>query len=199
MAALQQQRDAVDRAAELIRAFPEAAAGFGTLRTMRPDDLPQPYRELLDHRSHMTVVMERLCGGLVGLEVVATRVEPPAAPGDRGLYMREILLTNASGAVVQHGIVRIDLSVVDGSTAEAILAAKTPLGRILIDANLLRDVHDVGLLEVVPGPHLRRLFGASAADVPRTFGRVAEISLGGRPAVELLEIAAPGLLPKTLR
>lgn len=189
----------VERANELIGAFPEAAAGFGTLRPLRPDELPEPYRDLLDHRSHMTVAMERMCGGPVSLEVVATRIDPPTASRKRGRYMREILLTSASGAVVQQGIVRIDLDVVDEKTAAAILAAQVPLGRILIETNLLRDVHDVGLLEVVPGPHLRRLFGASAADAHRTFGRVAEISLGGRPAVELLEIAAPGLLPKTLR
>lgn len=192
-------RDAVERALGLIRMFPQAAAGFGTLRAMRPDELPEPYRELLDHRSHMTVAMERWCGGQVGLEVVATRFAPALRSGDHGLYAREILLTRGWGAVVQYGIVQIDLSVLDAATAAAILAAKAPLGRILIDANLLRDVHDVGLLEVVPGPHLGRLFGVAAAEAARTFGRVAEISLGGRPAVELLEIAAPGLLPKTLR
>lgn len=192
-------RDAVERALGLIRMFPQAAAGFGTLRAMRPDELPEPYRELLDHRSHMTVAMERWCGGQVGLEVVATRFAPALGSGDHGLYAREILLTRGWGAVVQYGIVQIDLSLLDAATAAAILAAKAPLGRILIDANLLRDVHDVGLLEVVSGPHLGRLFGVDAAEAPRTFGRVAEISLGGRPAVELLEIAAPGLLPKTLR
>ena len=54
-----------------------------------------------------------------------------------------------------------------------------------------------------PGPHLSRLFareaersamgkGAVAAAPPALmYGRVAEIRLGGRPAVELLEIAAP--------
>lgn len=192
-------RYAVERAKELIRAFPEAEAGFGTLRPLRPEDIPEPYRDLLDHRSHMTVAMERLCGGPVSLQVVATRSEPPAVSGKRGRYMREILLTSASGAVMQQGIVRIDLDALDEKTSAAILAAEVPLGRILIEANLLRDVHDVGLLEVVPGPHLGRLFGPAAANAHRTFGRVAEISLGGRPAVELLEIAAPGLLPKTLR
>lgn len=199
MAESQPSLDAVTRATDLIRAFPEAAAAFGALRPLRRDDLPEPYRDLLDHCSHMTVAMERLCGGPVSLEVVAARIEPPTAFGKRGRYMREILLTSASGAVLQHGIVRMDLDKLDERTAAAILAAQVPLGRILIEANLLRDVHDVGLLEVVPGAHLRRLFGPGAANAHRTFGRVAEISLGGRPAVELLEIAVPGLLPKTLR
>jgi chorismate-pyruvate lyase len=199
MPASKENCDAVERALGLIRMFPESAAGFGTLRAMRPDELPDPYRELLDHRSHMTVAMERWCGGQVGLEVVAARVAPSVGSGGHGQYAREILLTRGSRAVVQHGIVRIDLSLLDAVTVAAILAAKIPLGRILIEANLLRDVHDVGLLEVVPGPHLRRLFGPEATHGARTFGRVAEISLGGKPAIELLEIAAPGLLPKTLR
>jgi chorismate-pyruvate lyase len=166
---------------------------------MPPDEVPEPYRELLDHRSHMTVAMERWCGGQVGLEVVSSRAALASESGGRGRYAREILLTRGWGTVVQHGIVRIDLSLLDVDTVTAILAAKIPLGRILIEANLLREVHDVGLIEVVPGPRLRRLFGPAAAKAPRTFGRVAEISIGGRPAVELLEIAAPGLLPKTLR
>ncbi|MFM9058255.1 MAG: hypothetical protein ACKOSQ_03855, partial [Planctomycetaceae bacterium] len=62
-----------------------------------------------------------------------------------------------------------------------------PLGRILVEAGALCEVGDVRLLEVVPGPHLARLVG------PRpTFGRVATIAIAGRPAIDLLEIAAAG-------
>lgn len=101
---------------------------------------------------------------------------------------------------MQHGIVEIDLDCVDAGTAGAILAGLQPLGRILIAANLLRDVHDVGLLELVAGPRLRSVFRCERDGAAlRTFGRVAQISLDGRPAVNLLEIAAPGFLPKPLR
>ena len=65
--------------------------------------------------------------------------------------------------------------------------AKVPIGRVLIDAGMLRDVHDVGLVEVVPGAGLAGLLEMD--DRRRcTYGRVAEISLAGRPALELLEI-----------
>ena len=64
-----------------------------------------------------------------------------------------------------------------------------PLGRILIDAGLLLQVQRVALLEVMPGPHLRALFAGATGS---THGRVAEIVVNGRPAIELLEIVAPG-------
>ena len=91
--------------------------------------------------------------------------------------------------VVQYGIVRLDLSAVDAATAAAIRAAEVPLGRLLIEAGLLRDVHNVRLLEVTPGVALCQLFGREGCRP--TFGRVAEISLAGRPAIELFEVAAP--------
>jgi hypothetical protein len=100
---------------------------------------------------------------------------------------------------VQHGIVRIDLANLGEATAMAIREARRPLGRILIEAGMLRDVHGVQLLEIVPGPHLQDLFrltphrSAGAAGATLVYGRVADIELDGRPAVELLEIVAPAV------
>jgi hypothetical protein len=68
---------------------------------------------------------------------------------------------------VQHGIVRIDLSHLDPETAAAIREARRPLGRILIDAGMLREVHGVRLLEIVPGPHLQKLFAGLAGPTCR--------------------------------
>lgn len=195
-------RDPVDRALRLRSSFRESGSDFGAVRAVAAAGVPEPYRSLLDHQSHMTVAMERFFGGPVGLRVVASREEPTAAADGRGWYGREILLDVEDGRVVQYGIVRIDLRRVSADAAAAIREARVPLGRILIAEGMLRDVHDVGLLEVVPGAELRSLFGAtpSAAEGSQTtYGRVAEISLDGVPAVELLEIAAPGLLPKALR
>jgi chorismate-pyruvate lyase len=133
----------------------------------------------------MTVAMERHHGGPVELRIVAER--PRTADRDR--YAREILLLR-DGRVVQHGIVRIDLAAVPPETAAAIRAGRMPLGRILVDAGLLCDVQQVRLLRVTAGPHLAALFGGPPDAV--AFGRVAEIRVGGVPAVELLEIVAPG-------
>lgn len=176
----------VARADELLRIFHAPEERFVRIRGVSASVVPQPFRELLDHCSHMTVAMERHHGGPVSLRVVG--VASGSGSADQR-YAREILLERPGGLVVQYGIVRIDLSLVDATTAAAIRAGNAPLGRLLIEAGVLRDVHHVSLLEVTPEPGLCRLFGGSAC--PTTFGRVAAISLAGQPAVELLEVAAP--------
>jgi hypothetical protein len=177
--------DPVARARSLARLF---AAGpdedFGSLAPVAVADVPEPCRTLLDHRSHMTVAMERFHGSAVDLRVVA---EADLADGR---YAREILLSvpgtdGGPARVVQHGIVRIDLRAVDAATAGRIRCREEPLGRILLAAGVLCDVQDVAILRIVPGPHLRWLDRGR-----ETYGRVASITVGGRPAIELLEIVA---------
>lgn len=172
------------RAAELVTLFHAPSGAFGTWQAVAADAVPEPARGLLDHRSHMTVVMERHHGCPVTLRVVAER--PDDAVHSR--YAREILLATPDGLVVQHGIVRIDLAALDPAAAAAIRSRSAPLGRILVEAGQLCEVHDVRLLRIEPGPDLVRLFGCGAAQV---YGRVARIDVGGRPAIELLEVAAP--------
>lgn len=178
---------AVARAVDLVRAMHADPAAFGRIREVAADAVPDVPRRLLDHRSHMTVAMERFHGGPVALRVVAERPAATNEPGGR--YAREILLLRGDGTVVQHGIVRIDLDAVPEATAAAIRARRAPLGRILIDAGLLCDVQDVRLLEISMGPHLAELFGCAVGAL--VYGRVAAICVAGVAAVELLEIAAP--------
>jgi hypothetical protein len=65
----------------------------------------------------------------------------------------------------------------------------TPLGRILIRHNVLREVELCKLWRVEPGQELCRLFKIALAAM--TFGRTALIHCNGQPAIELLEIVAP--------
>lgn len=190
-------RDPVQRAAALVQLFC-SLEDFGGLRSVSPNNVPEPARTLLDHRSHMTVAMERFYGGDVRLRVVSQADGTEGQSTHSGWYAREILLETQAGTIVQHGIVRIDLSHLDPQTAAAIREARRPLGRILIDAGMLRDVHGVRLLEIVPGSHLQKLFaglaGPRAAPIAAAtpvYGRVADIQLDGLPTVELLEIVAP--------
>jgi len=178
---------AAARALDLVRCMHADPAVFGRLREAAADAVPDVPRQLLEHRSHMTVAMERFHGGSVALRVVAERPAATNEPGGR--YAREILLVRGDGAVVQHGIVRIDLDAVPAATAAAIRGRRAPLGRILIDAGLLCDVQDVRLLEISAGPHLAKLFGCATGTL--VYGRNAVICVAGVAAVELLEIVAP--------
>lgn len=176
-------QDPVRRAAALVALFCPAAGEFGRWAAVEPDAVPEVSRRLLDHHGHMTVTMEREHGCPLALRVVADQTSPTD-----GRYSREILLVRPDGRVVQQGIVRIDLAALDLPIADAIRSRSRPLGRILVDAGLLCEVQHVALLRFLPGPHLSEMFGGIAGD---TFGRVAAIDVGGRHAIELLEIVAP--------
>ncbi len=190
------------RAERLAALFHRPPTAFARFVCVRGAALPPPFAELLDHASHMTVAMERLYGSPVSVEVLAVHDADAGAAAGRGWYEREILLRTADGRVVQHGIVRIDLSRVSAHVSGLIRAGEAPLGRVLIEAGMLREVQRVGLLRVEIGPLLEAVLGsgdAGAVPARETFGRVAEIALDGVSAVELLEIVAPGPLPKVLR
>lgn len=197
--------DACQRASALISRF-RPVGEVGRLRQVPPSRVPEPFRQLLDHRSHMTVAMEQMHGQPVSLEVVAVADQPasPAAPPPFS-YAREILLRcpavsrslfpagplqpPAVGNVVQYGAVGIALERLPPPIAAEIRRGQRPLGRILIEAGLHREVRAVRLLELKPGPHLTALFGGSAdRPLPPTYGRVATIDVMGRPVLQLLEV-----------
>jgi len=90
---------------------------------------------------------------------------------------------------VQSGIVRIHLSFCSDAVREVILAEETPLGRILIENDVLRWIEPTAYFRVCPGPYLRGWFGRT--DPFSTYGRLGIIHCDGRPAVELLEVLAP--------
>ena len=155
------------------------------VETVPPQSLPEPYRKLLDHRFHMTVTVEQFFGDRVNVIV-----ESSLRTGDN--YCRKILLALAgSGRIVQFGMVKIDLSVLPSDASREILAERTPLGRVLIEHNILTTIEPVSFLRATLGPTLNHRFGS--IDRSLTFGRIGEITANGSPAIDVLEILAPHL------
>lgn len=145
------------------------------------EQVPEPYHGLLVHQHHMTVTVEAFHGARVDVKVLAKHVS-----GD--FYARKILLTlQGTGQVVQFGIVRINFQYCSAAVRDAIVAEKTPVGRVLIEHDVLRWIEPTGFLKVHPGPALQHWFGANQ----ETYGRLAYIHCNHQPAVELLEIVAP--------
>lgn len=190
------------RAEGLVALFHRPTTSFARFVPVWRAALPPPFAELLAHASHMTVAMERFYGGPVSVDVLEVHDADVVTATGRAWYEREILLHTADGQVVQHGIVRIDLGRVSPRVSAEVRAGEVPLGRVLIAAGMLLEVQRVGLLHVDIGPQLSALFGPPGPGIGparETFGRVAEIAIDGVSAVELLEIVAPGPLPKVLR
>jgi chorismate-pyruvate lyase len=147
------------------------------------DDVPEPYHKLLVHTHHMTITVEQFYRSSVDVRLLTSR-----RAGNE--YARKILLaTHDTRRVVQFGLVRIDLSVCPEPVRNEILEGKTPLGRVLIQHNMLRRIEPVAFLRVSLSPTMADWFGVQKGTT--TYGRVGVIYTGDRPAVEVLEILAP--------
>jgi hypothetical protein len=166
----------------LFALFPPAS-DVGVFEKVAGDKVPPPYHGLLVHEHHMTVTVEAHHGRLVDVKVLQVRKNQDA-------YARKILLAlQGSGRVVQFGIMRVHLNFCSAKVKQEILAEQTPLGRILIENNVLRRIEPTAYLRVKCGPGMMAWFGLEEARI--TYGRLALIHCDGQPAVELLEIVAP--------
>lgn len=144
---------------------------------------PEPYKTMLVHDHHMTVAMETYHQSAVEVIVLARQQSGT-------VYAREILLrTQATQRMVQYGIVRFNLDYVTEEVRREIQAEQTPLGRILINHNVLRHIDLGAILEITAGPRLARNLNMAEGQV--TYGRLATIFCNRQPAVDLLEISAP--------
>jgi chorismate-pyruvate lyase len=167
---------------DLLSLFP-LAGDFARTEVVAAARVPQPYRRLLVHEHHMTVTVEAHHGDRVDVRILDRRQTAD-------WYARKILLTRqGDGVVVQYGIMRVHLRFCGPEVRAEIVAGRTPLGRILIEHDVLRRIEPTAFLRVVPGPDLVSWFGL---DAPRpTYGRLAYIHCNEQPAIELLEVVAP--------
>jgi chorismate-pyruvate lyase len=171
---------------ELIGLFPDGSFRLQDFRIVPADSVPEPQHGLLVHRHHMTVTLESRYGRPVSLHV-----EEVLRQGES--YARRLFLTaGAAGPVALAGIMRIWLHHLRPAVRQAVVEARTPLGRILIENTVLRRIETVAFLEVQMDGALRRRFGDCGGGESVTYGRLANIFCDGEPAVELLEIVAPG-------
>lgn len=166
----------------LFAMFPPAA-DVGAFEEVSAAEVPPPYHRLLVHEHHMTVTVEAHHGGRVDVKVLQVHK-------DKDAYARKILLAlQGTGRVVQFGIMRVQLKYCSDKVKQEILAEKTPLGRILIENNVLRRIEPTAYLRVTAGPGMMTWFSLRKPKI--TYGRLALIHCDGQPAVELLEIVAP--------
>lgn len=180
-----------DRSSDSLRL--PTLAGLYSLFDQRPPrarpvdarSVPLPYRDLLAHRNHMTVTVEAFHGVPVSLEVLAVSHREPR-------YARKILLRRSDDdSVVQFGIMQFDLRQVGEEVRREIVARETPLGRILLEHQLLTRVAPPQLLEIDPDDELRAHFRLAASARRKLYGRLAVIECNGGPAVDLLEVVRP--------
>ena len=166
----------------LIKLFFEDGRQLGEFKEVTADKVPEPSRSLLAHDHHMTVTVEKHHESPVDVAVLESRTD-----GEH--YSRKILLKRQSDeGVVQYGIVRLNMAVLSPEVRIEIEAKKIPLGRILINHDVLRVVKLLSLFEIKCGSDLAAAIGFQEGQI--CYGRTALIYCDGSPAIELLEIVS---------
>lgn len=172
-----------DELQALVDLFPSERPLIARAEHIASATTPEPYKQMLVHEHHMTVTMERYHGCPVDVRILDRRLD-----GD--LYCRKIvLLKQRTDRVVQFGLVRFNLSYVTAAVRDEILGGRTPLGRVLINHNVLRHIDLGAILRITAGPELAELLQMPEDAV--TYGRLATIFCNQKPAVDLLEVSAP--------
>lgn len=192
----------IDIESLIAQFYPEAdaLASFEQVATC-----PPPFDQLLDHNSHMTVTVEAFHHQQVDVVVHRTcnhlsdgrsvwRGDPELQGAGRlriaeqtVAYSREItLVTHNTQKVVQYGLVRLDPSTINRDVWLEIAGEGIPLGRALINHNVLRSVELDRLWKITPGKALAALLETAPDEV--VYGRTALIRCNDQPAIELVEI-----------
>jgi hypothetical protein len=173
----------IDEFNALTSLFPEEQPLVANVEYIPASTTPEPYKTMLVHEYHMTVTMENYHGCPVDVKIIARHLE-----GEQ--YSRKILLTKSgTDDVVQFGIVRFNFQYVTPDVKQEILDGQIPLGRVLINHNVLRHIDLNAILRLTAGPGLAEYLQMPEGDV--TYGRVATIFCNQQPAIDLLEVSAP--------
>lgn len=176
-------RQATPELKALVHLFYPSLGDLGEFKEVAENEMPDVPRKLLWHDAHMTVTVESHHGCSVDVRVLNTNITDSH-------YSRRIILTRQSDdRVVQFGIVRLNTAHLATDVRREIEGGETPLGRVLIEHQVLRDVRLLSLWRIEPGKDLVKVFGL---EKPETcYGRTALIYCDGLPAVELLEVVTP--------
>ena len=170
---------------QLVALFPEPADAllYEDARHIAREATPEPYHRMLVHEHHMTVTMESYHDCSVNVEVLESRFIDD-------LYCRKILLrSDVTQEVVQFGIVRFNFAYVTDRVREKIESEKIPLGRVLIQHNVLRHIDLGAIVQLTAGAGLAKYLAMDEGE--KTYGRMATIFCDGLPAIDLLEVSAP--------
>lgn len=179
---------------ELISLFYSPDQPPGEFTRIEPGQrLPEPFNQLLNHEAHMTVTVEAFHGGPVDVRVHQTKYggDEPGSDGKssdvKSWYAREITLHRQSDqSPVQYGIVRLNIDLLAPNVWEEIQGQGIPLGRVLIQHGVLREVELCELWQVVPHAPIAKLLNTPVGST--VYGRTARIFCDYLPAIELLEI-----------
>jgi hypothetical protein len=168
-------------------ALAELCAGFTRTQNLvfdceeiTPEEMPQPFRQLLVHDRHMTRTLVAYYKSPLDLHV-----QEMHKVGN--LYSRKIFLCpSETKGVVEHGLVRLDLKYMPELVKREILQEHAPLGAIMINHDIHQRIQARWYLRFPPDSSLLQWVDCQ---IPGPlYGRLGTIYCDDEPVIEVLEI-----------
>ena len=146
-----------------------------------PEEVPEPFRELLIHEMDMTSTLERYHGEKMILEVLAD------GQAD-GYYYREVILRGGeTGRAAEFGLIEIEVSQFPEDLHEAILSGRKPLGGIMNESGMIYESQPLGYFSVARGKLPTKLCALGNGDT--FYGRYNQlVRADGSCLARILEI-----------
>jgi len=132
---------------------------------VKPDEVEQPYRDLLCHEHDMTSTLSDFHGGEVELQIFEEG-------GDSECYFREVLL-RVGAKPVEYGLIRIFLGNFPEGLGSVITEGSKPLGTILNESGLEYFSRPGGFLKISGKTFQPEFFPSSGGEF--LFGRYNEL------------------------
>ena len=132
---------------------------------VKPDEVEQPYRDLLCHEHDMTSTLSDFHGGEVELQIFEEGC-------DSECYFREVLL-RVGAKPVEYGLIRIFLGNFPEGLGSAITEGSKPLGTILNESGLEYFSRPGGFLKISGETFQPEFFPSSGGEF--LFGRYNEL------------------------
>jgi len=167
----------------LINVFDQDSCALGLKYPIAAQTVPEPYQELLAHNDLMTATLERFYGARTILHVLEE-----ARHGNR--YTRKILLAlQGSNRIVEYAVMKVNQDNCVCGLWDAIIEAKKPLGRILIENNIKRRVEPKQFFQLMPGTEIMGHYKMTRPTW--VFGRITAHYWDGKLAAHVLEVLPP--------
>ena len=154
------------------------------LQQIDSEEMPEPYKTLLVHRSDMTSTLE-------GFHKDTIRVDVLSRNHVDDHYFREVVLrTEKLGKPVEFGAIKIHLALFPDAARREILAERWPLGRILKECALKYNSWPSAFLKVASDHFIDAALDLKGAQI--LYGRCNTLlNEQQRPLAEIVEILPP--------
>jgi hypothetical protein len=174
------------KVAGLVNRLCDAVPGepLAPIDPLDADELPEPYRALLAHRSDMTSTLAEYHGAPIVLRVLNRVVMP------QWLARRSVLEVESTKRAVEFGVIRIHTPLLPESARALVLEGRLPLGRILNEHAIRYESCPGGFFRVESDGVMSKVFQLERP--AGLYGRCNCLSdPTGRPIAEVIEILPP--------